>query len=111
MADTAYMTSEAMEEERLMLDAIEKWLEQKVRPVAMELEHANEYPIELVEDMKELGLFGALIDPEYGGLGLSASLYAKIVTLISEEGAEDWPRMGKDQVAARLAAKIAEALG
>ena len=85
MADTAVLTTEAAEEERLMLDAIDKWIAQKVKPDAMELEHANEYPIELVEDMKELGLFGALIEPEYGGLGLSASVYAKIVTRISEE--------------------------
>ena len=54
MADTAYLSSEAAEEERLMLDAIEKWTEQKVKPVAMELEHANEYPIDLVEDMTRL---------------------------------------------------------
>jgi alkylation response protein AidB-like acyl-CoA dehydrogenase len=72
-------------DDEMMLDAIEKWLEQKVRPVAMELEHDDEYPTELVEDMKELGLFGALIDPEYGGLGLSATIYSKIVTKIAEE--------------------------
>ena len=73
------------EDERLILDAIEKWLEQKVKPVAMQLEHDDEYPHELVEDMKELGLFGALIAPEYGGLGLSATTYSKIVMLIAEE--------------------------
>ncbi len=84
MADTQHM-DEAAEEERMMLDAIEKWLEQKVKPVAMQLEHDDEYPTDLVEDMKELGLFGALIDPEYGGLGLSASTYARIVTRIAEE--------------------------
>ncbi|MGR8948026.1 MAG: acyl-CoA dehydrogenase family protein [Gammaproteobacteria bacterium] len=86
------MTTEAQsqnkvndEDERLILDAIEKWLEQKVKPVAMQLEHDDEYPHELVEDMKELGLFGALIAPEYGGLGLSATTYSKIVMLIAEE--------------------------
>lgn len=73
------------EDEQLMLDAIDKWIEQKVRPVAMQLEHDDQYPTELVEDMKELGLFGALINPEYGGLGLSASLYSRIVTRIAEE--------------------------
>lgn len=72
-------------DEQLILDAIDKWLEQKVKPVAMQLEHDDIYPAELVEDMKELGLFGALIDPAWGGLGLSASTYAKIVTRISEE--------------------------
>jgi alkylation response protein AidB-like acyl-CoA dehydrogenase len=79
------MTDMLNEDDRLMLDAIGKWLDQKVRPVAMQLEHDDEYPHALVEDMKELGLFGALIDEEYGGLNLSASLYSKIVTLISEE--------------------------
>jgi len=70
--------------EAIMLEAIEKWLDQKVRPVAMELEHGDIYPDDLVEDMKELGLFGALIEPEYGGLGLSATTYARIVTKMSE---------------------------
>ena len=52
----------------------------------MELEHDDVYPAELVEDMKELGLFGALVRSRaYGGLGLSATTYAKIVSLISEE--------------------------
>jgi len=83
MPDTAQVMD--AEDEQLMLDAIEKWLEQKVRPVVMQLEHDNEYPAALVEDMKELGLFGALIDTEYGGLGLTATLYAKIVTKIAEE--------------------------
>ncbi len=73
------------EDERQMLDAIGKWIEKKVAPVAMDLEHADEWPAELVEDMKELGLFGALIEPEYGGLGLSATTYSRIVTMIAEE--------------------------
>ena len=38
----------------------------------------------MVEQMKALGLFGATIAPRYGGLGLSAATYARIVTLISE---------------------------
>lgn len=72
-------------DERAILDAIDKWLVKKVAPVAMQLEHDDEYPHELVEDMKDLGLFGALIDPEYGGLGLSALTYSRIVTKISAE--------------------------
>lgn len=72
-------------DERAILDAIDKWLEKKVRPVAMQLEHDDAYPHALVEDMKELGLFGALIEPEFGGLGLSATTYARIVTRIAEE--------------------------
>jgi hypothetical protein len=73
------------EEEALILQSIDKWVRTKVAPAAMRLEHADEYPAALVEDMKELGLFGALIAPEYGGLGLSATTYAKIVTRIAQE--------------------------
>ena len=72
-------------DEAIIMDAIDKWIAKKVAPVAMQLEHDDEYPHELVEDMKELGLFGALISPEYGGLGLSAVTYSRIVTRIAEE--------------------------
>jgi hypothetical protein len=75
----------AVSEELLILESIDKWVRTKVAPVAMKLEHDDEYPSALVEDMKELGLFGALIAPEYGGLGLSATTYAKIVTRIAKE--------------------------
>jgi alkylation response protein AidB-like acyl-CoA dehydrogenase len=51
----------------------------------MKLEHDNEWPADLVNDMAELGLFGAIIHPDYGGLGLSATTYSKIVTMISQE--------------------------
>lgn len=72
-------------DERALLDSIDRWLEKKVAPVADKLEQADEYPLELVHDMIEMGLFGALIEPEYGGLGLSALTYARIVARISEE--------------------------
>ncbi|MEX1250953.1 MAG: acyl-CoA dehydrogenase family protein [Hyphomonas sp.] len=82
MADTI-VHSEA--DERQMLDAIAKWIKTKVAPVALKLEHDNEWPADLVADMTELGLFGALVHPDYGGLGLSATTYTRIVSLISEE--------------------------
>ena len=50
----------------------------------MALEHDDIYPTEMVEQMKALGLFGATIAPEFGGLGLPAATYARIVTMISE---------------------------
>jgi alkylation response protein AidB-like acyl-CoA dehydrogenase len=70
-------------EEAALLDAIERWLEKEVRPQVMHLEHDDIYPHELVAQMKEMGLFGAVLDPQWGGLGLSASTYAKIVMQIS----------------------------
>jgi len=72
-------------DERAILDSIDKWIVQKVAPVAMELEHGDIWPADLVDDMAELGLFGAIIDPEYGGLGLSATTYSRIVMRIAEE--------------------------
>jgi alkylation response protein AidB-like acyl-CoA dehydrogenase len=71
-------------DESQILDAISKWLERDVRPHAHQLEHDDVYPEAMVAQMKELGLFGATIPQTYGGLGLPASTYAKIVTLISE---------------------------
>ena len=52
---------------------------------ASTFEQADEYPTELVQDMCEMGLFGALIEPQYGGLGLPATTYSRIVARISEE--------------------------
>ena len=72
------------EEERLILDSVNRWLERDVVPYAHDLEQADEYPYAMVEQMKDLGLFGATIAPEYGGLGLNASSYAKIVSAVCE---------------------------
>jgi len=49
----------------------------------MELEHNDIWPAEIVAKMAELGLFGAIIEEEYGGLGLSCSTYARIVESVS----------------------------
>lgn len=71
------------DDEAAILDAVDKWVEGEVRPVAREYDLADEYPHHLVEQMKELGLFGAIISPEYGGLGLPSSTYAKIVIKVA----------------------------
>lgn len=70
-------------EERQLFDTLERWVEKEVRPIAKQYDHADEYPADLVEQMKELGLFGATIGTQYGGLGLSASAYARVVEMIS----------------------------
>ena len=70
-------------DERLILDSIDRFLAKEVAPVAMQLEHDDTYPIEIVERMKEMGLFGCLIDPQYGGMGLSTSTYSKIIERMS----------------------------
>ncbi len=62
-----------------VLDTVRRFVEREVMPVASRYEHADEYPQPLVERMKELGLFGATIPLEYGGLGLDYSTYSMIV--------------------------------
>jgi len=66
-----------------ILDAIDAWLRRHVEPHVAKLEHDDTYPAEMVEQMKKLGLFGATISQEYGGLGLTAEVYAQIVMRIS----------------------------
>lgn len=70
-------------EEARLMEAIDRWLEREVRPIVKEYDHADRYPHHLVEQMKEFGLFGATVSTEYGGLGLPATTYAKIVMRIS----------------------------
>jgi len=62
-----------------IIAGVRTFVEKEVLPVASDLEHRNEYPQALVDRMKELGLFGATIPEEYGGLGLSVSTYAMVV--------------------------------
>jgi len=73
----------SMSADNEIIDSIERWCERELRPVAKKFDHADEYPESIVEQMKELGLFGATIDPEYGGLGLSAATYARVVMTIA----------------------------
>ncbi len=62
-----------------MVDAIRRFVEREVVPTASALEHRNEYPHQLVERMKELGLFGATIPADFGGLGLDVTTYAMLI--------------------------------
>lgn len=70
-------------EEEAFLDAIDRWIERSVKPVILHHDHNDIWPEQLVHEMVEMGLFGATIGQEYGGLGLPATTYAKIVMRIS----------------------------
>ncbi|HET9500950.1 MAG TPA: acyl-CoA dehydrogenase family protein [Marmoricola sp.] len=69
-----------------ILKAVRQFVEERIIPVAAELEHKDEYPTEIVEGLKELGVFGLMIPEEYGGLGESLLTYALAV----EEIARGW---------------------
>ena len=70
-------------DEELLLATIDRWLEKDVRPVVKQYDHEDRWPTEIVEQMRQFGLFGATVSPQYGGLGLPATTYAKIVMRIS----------------------------
>jgi len=71
------------DEEAAFFDAIDRWIEREVKPIVMHHDHGDIWPEALVEQMQDMGLFGATISRDYGGLGLPATTYAKIVARIA----------------------------
>jgi alkylation response protein AidB-like acyl-CoA dehydrogenase len=74
------------EDQQEILKAVRTFVDEQIIPVAQELEHADEYPQEIVDGLKELGVFGLMIPEEYDGLGESLLTYALCV----EEIARGW---------------------
>jgi hypothetical protein len=89
-------------DERDIVSVVHDWVESSVRPVARDLEHANAYPGELIEAMKQLGVYGLAVPEEYGGSAVSTPCFA----LVTEELARGWMSlagaMGGHSVVARL---------
>ena len=79
--------TEGLNEDQIeILKAVRAFTDKEIIPVANELEHADEYPTDIIEGLKELGVFGLMIPEEYGGLGESLLTYALCV----EEIARGW---------------------
>ena len=74
------------DDQRDILAAVHDFVDNEIIPVANELEHADEYPQAIVDQLKEMGVFGLMIPEEYGGLGESLLTYALVV----EEIARGW---------------------
>src|SRR5499427_10948427 len=89
-------------DERDIVTATRDWVKDSVLPAAHDLEQANTYPAELIETMKQLGVFGLVIPEQYGGSGVSTPCFA----LVTEELARGWMSlagaMGGHSVVARL---------
>jgi alkylation response protein AidB-like acyl-CoA dehydrogenase len=66
-----------------VLDLVKDFCRKEIAPVASKLEHADEYPHEIVEKMKELGFFGFTISEEYGGFGVDFVTYALVIEEIT----------------------------
>jgi alkylation response protein AidB-like acyl-CoA dehydrogenase len=78
--------SELTAEEKAIVDTVADWVDQEVKPVVRDLEHANAYPEELIEQMKRLGIFGLAIPEPWGEAAVSMPCYA----LVTAELARGW---------------------
>jgi alkylation response protein AidB-like acyl-CoA dehydrogenase len=93
-------------EEQAVVQAVREWVDREVRPVARGLEHADEYPGKLIEQMKRLGVFGLAIPEPYGEVRVSTPCYVGV----TEELARGWMSlagaMGGHTVVAKLLAEF-----
>ena len=65
--------------QKAIVETVREFVEKEVIPIADDLEHKDEYPEKIVEQMKEMGLFGLNVDEEYGGIGENLTTYALTV--------------------------------
>ncbi len=96
------MDFELSEEQRLFRDTIRDFVAKEIEPVASEWEATDRYPAEIVEGLKEMGLFGMMIPEEYGGLDLDFVTYA----MVFEELAKSWHGVAGTLGSHSLACKI-----
>jgi alkylation response protein AidB-like acyl-CoA dehydrogenase len=91
-------------EEQQIVATVREWVDQEVRPVVRDLEHANEYPEKLIDEMKRMGIYGLAIPEPYGDVHVSMPCYVRV----TEELARGWMSlagaMGGHTVVAKLLA-------
>ena len=98
---------ELNEDERAMVGLVRDFVNREVRPVVRELEHANTYPDKLIEQMKQLGIFGLAIPEPWGDTQVSTSCYA----MITEELARGWMSLAGAMGGHTVVAKLLLAFG
>jgi alkylation response protein AidB-like acyl-CoA dehydrogenase len=74
---------EKTDEQKAITDMVRQFVDEQIIPKAEHYDHEDEFPEPIVEQMKELGLFGVTIPEEYGGMGLDLTTYAMIVEELS----------------------------
>ena len=83
MAVAADTYLEKTDEQKAITEMVRQFVDNEILPVAEEYDHEDKFPEPIVEQMKELGLFGVTIPEEYGGMGLDLTTYAMIVEELS----------------------------
>jgi alkylation response protein AidB-like acyl-CoA dehydrogenase len=74
---------EKTDEQKAISEMVRQFVDNEVLPITEEHDHEDKFPDDVVEQMKELGLFGVTIPEEYGGMGLDLTTYAMIVEELS----------------------------
>jgi alkylation response protein AidB-like acyl-CoA dehydrogenase len=83
MATATAELTEKTDEQKAITEMVRQFVDKEIIPVAEEFDHEDKFPEAIVEQMKELGLFGVTIPEEYGGMGLDLTTYAMIVEELS----------------------------
>jgi alkylation response protein AidB-like acyl-CoA dehydrogenase len=83
MAVAAAPYTEKTDEQKAITEMVRQFADEQILPHAEHYDHEDEFPEPIVEQMKELGLFGVTIPEEYGGMGLDLTTYAMIVEELS----------------------------
>src|SRR5256885_1106194 len=81
LAETPY--TDKTDEQKAICEMVHQFADEQILPKAEHYDHEDEFPEPIVEQMKELGLFGVTIPEEYGGMGLDLTTYAMIVEELS----------------------------
>ena len=96
------MIDELNEDEQAMVELVRDFVDREVRPVVRDLEHANAYPDKLIEQMKQLGIYGLAIPEPWGDAQVSTPCYARITEELSRGWMSLAGAMGGHTVVAKL---------
>jgi len=99
--------AELGEDEAAIVALVGEWVDREVRPVARELDHANTYPEQLIEQMKLMGIFGLAVPEPWGEASVSAQCYAAV----TEELARGWMSLAGAMGGHTVVAKLLVAFG
>jgi len=96
------LMSKLSSDEQAIVKVVRDWVDREVKPVVNELEHANTYPEKLIEQMKEMGIYGLAIPEPYGEAPVSMPCYVEVTTELARGWMSLAGAMGGHTVVAKL---------
>ena len=101
------MTPIVNDVEELILETVRRFVDKDVKPNVREIEHANQYPAEMIDAMKEMGIFGLAVAERYGGTAVSMPCYV----MVTEELARGWMSLAGAMGGHTVVAKLIDQFG